>query len=98
MNIEKTRNGPELLISVTGKLDLKTSRQFEKSLMESIDGVTHIILDFRDPEYITSAGLRVILELYQNVAKDGKVVIRNPNNLVREVFEATGLNDIMEVT
>jgi anti-sigma B factor antagonist len=97
MDIVKTKNGPELTVSVKGKLDLKTSPLFEKDMSGSLNGITDLILDFRDLEYITSAGLRVILTLYQTVAKKGNVVIRNPNSLVRRVFEATGLTDILEV-
>lgn len=97
MNIEKKANENELMLNVTGRLDTATAPQLEAELKRSIDGVTSLIFDFSQLEYISSAGLRVLLSAQKVMNKQGSMVIRNVNETVNEVFEVTGFVDILTI-
>lgn len=97
MIIEKNVNGTELEMVVEGRMDTSTAPQFEAELKESIDGVSKLVLNFEKLEYISSAGLRVILSVQKIMNKQGKMVIRNVNEVVSEVFEITGFLDILTI-
>lgn len=97
MTIEKNMNGTELEMSLAGRMDTTTAPQFESELKGCIDGVTKLILNFEKLEYISSAGLRVILSAQKIMNKQGEMVIRNVNEVVAEVFEITGFMDILTI-
>lgn len=97
MTIEKNVNGTELEISLIGRMDTTTAPQFEAELKESIDGVQKLVLNFEKLEYISSAGLRVVLSAQKIMNKQGEMVIRNVNEIVMEVFEITGFVDILTI-
>ena len=97
MTIEKNLNGTELMVKVTGRLDTTTAPELEASLNESFNGVTKLVLDFASLEYLSSAGLRVLLQAQKTMNKQGEMVIRNVNESINEVFEVTGFIDILTI-
>lgn len=97
MNIIKTTEGSTLNIALEGRLDTVTAPQLEAELKKSIDGVTELNMDFEKLEYLSSAGLRVLLAAQKIMNRQGKMVIRNINETIREVFEVTGFIDILTI-
>ena len=97
MNINKIVDGATLQIALEGRLDTTTAPQLEAELKQSMDGITLLELDFDKLEYLTSAGLRVILAAQKTMNKQGKMVIRHVNETIMEVFEVTGFIDILTI-
>ena len=97
MNIKKELNGTTLKVTVEGRLDTTTAPVAEAELRGSIGGITELVLDFGKLEYISSAGLRVILAMQKIMMRQGSMVIRNVNETVMEVFEVTGFSDILTI-
>ncbi len=97
MTINKTANGTELLMAVSGRMDTSTAPQFEAEIKNSLDGVEKHVLDFENLEYVSSAGLRVILAAQKIMNKQGKMVIKNVGEVIAEVFEITGFVDILTI-
>ena len=97
MTIEKTLNGAELTVMVAGRLDTITAPELETSLRDSYAGVEKLVLDFEALDYVSSAGLRVILQAQKTMNKQGEMVIRNVNESINEVFEVTGFIDILTI-
>ena len=98
MTISKELNGKTLTISVEGRLDTTTSPDLEAEFKKSLDGVEELILDFSKLDYISSAGLRVLLAGHKEMSgKGGTMKIRNVNEIVHEVFEVTGFCDILTI-
>lgn len=97
MTIEKKKNNDGLLITLAGRLDTRTAPQFEAELKGSIDGIKKLTLDFEKLEYISSAGLRILLWAQKAMDKEGKMVIRNVNEIIMEIFEVTGFVDILSI-
>ena len=97
MTIEKNLNGTELNLKVIGRLDTVTAPQLEAEFKQSIDGVDKLEFDFAELEYISSAGLRVILAAQKVMNKQGEMVIRNVNETINEIFEVTGFIDILTI-
>ncbi len=97
MNIIKTTEGTTLNIALEGRLDTTTAPQFEAELKGSMDSVTELNMDFEKLEYLSSAGLRVILAAQKTMNKQGKMVIRHVNETIREIFEVTGFIDILTI-
>lgn len=97
MNIEKTKNAGELVLALEGRLDTTTAPDLEALLKEELDGVDSLVFDFAKLEYISSAGLRVILSAQKQMNKQGKMVIKNVSSDVLEIFEITGFSDILTI-
>ncbi len=97
MNIMKTANGENLSINLEGRLDTITSPYLEAELKASLNGVTKLELDFSKLEYLSSAGLRVILSAQKLMNKQGKMIVKNVNSIIMEVFEVTGFVDILTI-
>ena len=97
MTIEKNLNGTELTIAITGRLDTTTAPQLEAEFKQSITGVEKLVLDFASLEYLSSAGLRVLLAAQKAMNKQGEMIIRNVNETINEIFEVTGFIDILTV-
>lgn len=97
MTINKTAEAGKLTLALEGRLDTGTAPQLEAELKSSLDGVTTLVLDFAGLEYISSAGLRVLLGAQKIMAKQGGMVIRNVNEVISEVFEVTGFVDILNI-
>lgn len=97
MEIGIERNGSTLEIKLTDRLDTVTSPQLEEKLREELEGVTNLQFNFAELEYISSAGLRVLLTASKRMKKQGKMEIRNVNEEVMEVFIITGFADILTI-
>lgn len=97
MEIKKTKNGNELIFAIQGRLDTTTAPQFEAELKQNMDGVETLILDLVDLEYLSSAGLRVLLTAQKIMNKQGEMIVRNANETISEIFEVTGFSDILTI-
>lgn len=97
MTINKKYNGTELTLALSGRLDTSTAPQLEAELKSTLDGVTSLVLNFSELEYISSAGLRVLLSTQKVMNKQGKMVIQQANETILEVFEVTGFTDILMI-
>jgi anti-sigma B factor antagonist len=97
MTIEKIQNGAELNLKVVGRLDTTTAPQLEAEFKDSLTGVTKLVLDFENLEYLSSAGLRVILGAQKTMNKQGEMIIKNVNDTITEIFEVTGFIDILTI-
>ena len=97
MTIEKKLDGSVLDVALQGRLDTTTSPQLENELKTALDGVTELIFDLAGLEYISSAGLRVLLSAQKTMNKQGSMTIRNVNSDVMDVFDVTGFVDILNI-
>ena len=97
MNIIKNLEGKTLTVSLEGRLDTTTSPQLETLLNAELDGVTELVFDFAKLDYLSSAGLRVVLSAQKRMNKQGAMKLRNVNATVKEVFEITGFADFLTV-
>lgn len=96
MTIEKATNGATLTVTLNGRLDTLTSPDLEQSLSD-LTGVSHLILDFAGIRYISSAGLRVLLGLQKQMARQGDMIVRDVDKMVMEVLEMSGFTDILTI-
>ena len=97
MDLKKTKNDTTLTLAIQGRIDTTTAPQLEAELRSDIDGVTELYLDFTGVEYISSAGLRVLLSAQKLMSRQGKMVLSHVNESVMEVFEVTGFSDILTI-
>ena len=97
MTIEKNLNGTELTVTIIGRLDTTTAPQLEAEFKQSVAGVEKLVLDFAGLEYLSSAGLRVLLAAQKVMNKQGEMIIKNVNETINEIFEVTGFIDILTV-
>ena len=97
MTIEKNLNGSELTVAIVGRLDTTTAPQLEAEFKQNISGVEKLVLDFSGLDYLSSAGLRVLLAAQKVMNKQGKMVIKNVNETINEIFEVTGFIDILTI-
>jgi anti-sigma B factor antagonist len=98
MTITKNLQGDKLTISLAGRLDTVTSPDLESELKTALDSAKELIMDFTKLEYISSAGLRVLLSAHKKMdGKGGKMKLININEMVREVLEVTGFMSVLTV-
>ena len=97
MTITTTRKTSSLIVKLEGRLDTTTSPQLEAELSASLEGVTNLTLDLEKLDYLSSAGLRVILAAQKRMNKQGQMVVRHVNETIMEVFEVTGFVDILTI-
>ena len=97
MEINKTQNSNQLTVEIIGRLDTTTAPALESELQSSLDGIEKLTLDFAKLEYVSSAGLRVLLATQKQMNKQGEMVITNVNEDINEVFEITGFSDILTI-
>ncbi len=97
MVINKTQNGTTLNIALEGRLDTTTAPELEAELNQSLAGAEKLHFDFTSLNYISSAGLRVLLSAQKIMSKKGGMVISNVNEIVQEVFDVTGFSDILTI-
>ena len=97
LNIKKTIENGKAAFALEGRLDTVTAPDLEKAFNESLAGVTELTLDFEKLEYISSAGLRVLLSAQKVMNKQGQMKITHVNATITEIFEVTGFSDILTV-
>ncbi len=97
MTIEKNLSGSALTLTLSGRLDTTTAPQLEAELKGNLDGVEHLVLDFAALDYLSSAGLRVLLAAQKLMNKQGEMVVRNVNETIAEIFDVTGFCDILTI-
>ena len=97
MNIEVKRKAEETTIEIAGRLDTTTAPVLDKTINEDIEGTKNLILDLKALEYISSAGLRVLLSAQKKMQKIGSMKVVNVCENVMEVFEMTGFADILVI-
>lgn len=97
MTINKTLSGTELTLALEGRLDTITAPQLEAELKPVLGGLTALVWDFTALDYISSAGLRVLLSAQKAMAKQGSMVVRNVNATIMEVFDVTGFCDFLTI-
>ena len=97
MTIQKFAENNEVKFALEGRLDTVTAPELEAALKDSFKGTTSLILDFEKLEYISSAGLRVLLSAQKVMSKQGTMKIVNVNDIIMEIFEVTGFSDILTI-
>ena len=97
MTIEIKRNAEETTIKLVGRLDTITAPALDKTISEDITGTKNLVLDVKELEYISSAGLRVLLSAQKKMQKIGSMKVTNVREEVMEVFEMTGFADILVI-
>ena len=97
MTITKEQNGTELKIALEGRLDTMTAPELEAELNKDLGNAESLTMDFSKLEYISSAGLRVLLSAHKVMSAKGGMKVTNVNEIVREVFEVTGFADILTI-
>ena len=97
MNMTKNQNGTELTIALEGRLDTTTAPELEQALKQDLEGATALTLDFSRLDYISSAGLRVLLSAHKAMSRKGGMKVTHVNEIVNEVFEVTGFSDILTI-
>ncbi len=97
MNIDVTKNGTSLLITVSGRIDPTTAPEFEKAVMGNLDGVKDFVLDLKDVPYTSSAGLRTLLLAQKKMMKQGSMTLKNVQSSVLEVLKVTGYIKFLKI-
>ena len=97
MEIIKTSEGGKLKIALEGRLDTNTAPELESELKGGLDGVSELEFDLEKLEYISSAGLRVLLSAQKVMNKQGAMVVKNSKPEIMEIFDVTGFLDILNV-
>ena len=97
LNINKKADGGTLTVVLEGRLDTITSPDLETELKNSLDGVTELGMDFEKLEYISSAGLRVLLSAQKTMNSQGSMKVIHVNETVMEIFEVTGFVDVLTI-
>ena len=97
LNIAKSVEGGKAAFTLEGRLDTITAPELEKELKESLDGVTELTLDFAGLDYISSAGLRVLLSAQKIMSRQGEMKLSHVNDTIMEIFDVTGFTDILTI-
>ena len=97
MNLTKTKTGTTIVISVDGRVDTNTAMEFGEQVNDSLDNIENLILDFSNVEYISSLGLRAILEIQKRMISQGTMKVVNANQAVMDVFNMTGFSEILTI-
>ena len=97
LNIKKTQDGTELTLALEGRLDTTTAPDLEKEVKEGLSGVERLVFELKELEYISSAGLRVLLTAQKTMNKQGSMVVKGANDTIKEIFEVTGFVDILNI-
>jgi anti-sigma B factor antagonist len=97
MDINRNQNGSALTIALEGRLDTTTAPQLEAELKSALSGTSELVFDFAKLDYISSAGLRVLLSAQKVMNKQGSMKIVNVNETIMEVFDVTGFVDILTI-
>lgn len=97
MTITQNRDNTALTIALEGRLDTLTAPELETLLSGALEGVETLTLDFEKLDYISSAGLRVLLSAQKTMNRQGSMKVQHPNEVIAEIFEVTGFTDILTI-
>ena len=97
LNIKKTTENHKVCFQLEGRLDTITSPELEKQLLSSLDNVKELVLDFEALDYLSSAGLRVLLSTQKRMSRQGSMKLVHVNQTILEIFEVTGFSDILTI-
>lgn len=97
MTINKTKKENTLVVALEGRLDTTTAPELEKAIKDDLASVDELVFDFANLEYISSAGLRVLLSAQKIMSRKGNMKVVNVNETIMEIFEVTGFNDILTI-
>ena len=97
LNIQKEINGSDAVVKLEGRLDTTTAPQLENELKSFMESVTSLVFDFENLEYISSAGLRVLLTAQKFMSKPGSMKLIHVKDDVNEIFDVTGFSDILTI-
>lgn len=97
MTIKKIQNDSALTLAVAGRLESTTAPELESVIKSGLDGITDLTFDFGGLEYISSAGLRVLLSAQKTMSMQGKMKVTGVNEIVMEIFDITGFSDILTI-
>ena len=97
LQVEKQKEGKTLIMSLIGKLDTVTAPQLKETIDDSLLDADKLILDFRELEYTSSAGLRVLLTVYKMMEERKGMIIRNVNGTIMQVFDSVGFTKLLKI-
>ncbi|MBQ6221888.1 MAG: STAS domain-containing protein [Solobacterium sp.] len=97
LNISTNKENEKLVMELEGRLDTTTAPQLEEVINTSLDGITSLVFDFEKLEYISSAGLRVMLSAQKMMNEKGTMKVIHVNDVIREIFEITAFNEILTI-
>ena len=98
MDIQKQIDGKKITVKVSGRLDTNTAPQLDAELKPILDEADELIFDFSELDYISSAGLRVLLSAQKNMNnRKGSMCVTGANEIIKEIFDVTGFSDIMMI-
>lgn len=98
LTINKNTEGSKMTAEIIGRIDVMTAPQFENEVTLALDGVTDLVLDLKQLDYMSSAGLRVVVGLQKTMtAKKGTLLVRSPSERILDIFTATGLADFLDI-
>ena len=97
MTIQQMKNGNALTIALEGRLDTMTAPELEAALKDALPGVEELTFDLEKLEYISSAGLRVLLSAQKTMHRQGSMKVKNANEIIMEIFDVTGFADILTI-
>lgn len=97
MTIQKNSEGATLNLAIEGRLDTTTAPELEAVVKDSLEGIGELYVDFSKLEYISSAGLRVLLSMQKQMTKQGKMVVKNVGSEIMEILDVTGFSDILTI-
>ena len=97
MTIDRNVDGSKTQLKISGRLDTSTAPELESTIDACLSGVEELIIDFEGLEYVSSAGLRVILKTQKTMNKQGSMKIINVNDTIMEVFDITGFADVLTI-
>ncbi len=97
MNIEQKKDSKALVLALAGRLDTVTAPELEAVLKDALAGVEKLTFDFEKLDYISSAGLRVLISAQKTMNRQGSMKVIHANEMIREIFDVTGFADILTV-
>ena len=97
MNITETREGSKLTVALEGRLETTTAPDFEEVIKTKLEGITELVIDLAGVEYVSSAGLRVILSAQKKMNVQGSMKVTGVNEIIGEIFDVTGFSEILTI-
>ena len=97
LTIDKTLENGKAVFALAGRLDTLTAPELDKELKASLDGVSELLFDMEELEYISSAGLRVLLSAQKMMNSKGSMTVKGASEIIMEIFEVTGFVDLLNI-